>query len=147
MAALLALVVLLPLLGAVGAAVAAGAAVGLLSGLLGRALRREEDEQEGVMRLLTHSLLDEAARRAARGEDPKRALERVARRRAPVVQYTPAPPASPGAVRQSFDLALKSALGFGVKAGMDLLTKQLTGKPEVIQAAKEAAENPPRHQL
>jgi hypothetical protein len=131
-------------LGAVGAAVVAGAAIGALTGVLGRAFRRDEDEQEGVMRLLTQSVLDEAARRAALGEDPARALERVARRRAPVVQYTPAGPTAPGPIRQSFDLAIKSALGFGVKAGMDALTKQLTGKPEVIQATKEASENPPR---
>ena len=129
---------------AVVVAVVAGAAVGALGGLLGRALRSEDDEQEGVMHLLTQSVIDEAARRAALGEDPQRALERVARRRAPMVQYTPAAPAGPGPIRQSLDLAIKSALGFGMKAAMDTLTKHLTGKPEVIQAAAEAAENPPR---
>jgi hypothetical protein len=124
-------------------AAAAGAFVSVAAGLIGRAFQGEEDEQEGVMRLLTASVIDEAARRAALGEDPARALERVARRRAPMVQYTPPAPAPHGTVRQTFDVALKSALGFAIKAGMDALTKQITGKPEVIAAAREAGENPP----
>jgi hypothetical protein len=127
---------------AVVTAAVSGALVGAAAGLIARAFRSDEDEREEVMRLLSDSVVDEAARRAARGEDPARALERVARRRAPMVQYT-APGPSHGTIRQTFDLALKSALGFAVKAGMDALTKQLTGKPEVLQAAREATENPP----
>ena len=46
-----------------------------------------------------------------------------------------------GADRETFDLAVKSALGFAVKAGMDQLSKRLTGTPEVFAAARESGEN------
>lgn len=127
---------------AVLGAAAMGAAAGALSRLLGRAMRSEVDEREGVMQMMTTSIIDEAARRAAIGEDPERALKRVIRRRAPLIQYSPPSPAPHGAVRQSFDVAFKAALGVGAKAAMDALTQRLTGKPEVFKAAMEAGENP-----
>jgi len=129
--------------GALASAVAVGALVGVVAGLLGRAMRGEEDEQESVMRMLTTSVVDDAARRVALGDDPQRALQRVVRRRAPMVSYTPPAPAAAGAIRSSFDMALKSAVGFGLKAGLDMLTKQLTGKPEVLGAVSDASESGP----
>jgi hypothetical protein len=114
----------------------------MLSGLLRRAMSGEVDEREGLMQMMTTSIIDEAARRAAIGEDPERALKRVIRRRAPMIQYSPPAQAPQGAVRQSFDVAFKAALGVGAKAAMDALTQRLTGKPEVIKAAMEAGANP-----
>jgi ElaB/YqjD/DUF883 family membrane-anchored ribosome-binding protein len=130
---------------AVGIAAASGAAVGLLVGALRRALSRPEEESEEALtiRLLVTSLLDDAAERVARGEDANGALRRAASRHAPTIYYAPnTGHTAKGTLRETFDLALKSALGFGVKAGMDLLTKRLTGTPEVFTAAKEASENP-----
>ena len=76
--------------------------------------------------------------RVALGGDPERSLKRVIRRRAPLVNYRPPDPEPAGPIRQSFDLAVKSAVGFGLKAGLDMLTKQLTGKPEVMEAVAES---------
>jgi hypothetical protein len=129
-------------IGAVLGAAAVGASVGVLAGLLSRISRAELDEREGLMQLMASSIIEEAARRAALGENPERALERVVRRRAPLIQYAPPSPEPRGTIRQSFDVAFKAALGVGAKAAMDALTQRLTGKPEVFKAAMEAGENP-----
>ncbi|HLA63531.1 MAG TPA: hypothetical protein VK610_03840 [Rhodothermales bacterium] len=124
-------------------AAAAGAVVGVLSGLLSR-MRRDDDgtEEEQTIRLLTSALLDDAADRVARGASVADGLRRAARNHAPTVYYAPGP-VTKGPVREAMDLALKSALGFGVKMGMDMLSKHLTGTPEVFTAAEEASDNPP----
>jgi hypothetical protein len=134
-------------IGAVLGAAAIGTAAGMVAGLVGRAMRGETDEREGLMQMMTTSIIDEAARRAAIGEDPERALKRVIRRRAPLIQYSPPAPTPQGPIRQSFDVAFKAALGVGAKAAMDALTRRLTGKSDVIQAAVEAGENPSARDL
>lgn len=130
---------------ALAVSAAAGATLGVLVAALGRLFRQKPDEsEEGVaVRLLVGSLLDEAAERVARGEDTDVALRRAARRHSPTIYYAPQSASARGMVRETLDLAVKSALGFAVKTGMDVLAEKLTGTPEVFAAVEEVEQNPP----
>lgn len=127
---------------AVAYTAAAGLVVGVLSGLAARRHHEEASDEEQTIRLLTTALLDDAATHVARGDDTQTALRRAARRHAPTVYYAPQPEVR-GTIRETFDLAVKSAIGFGVKMALDMLSERLTGTPEVFTAAEEAADHPP----
>lgn len=129
---------------AVALGAGAGFALGSVSGLLAWRRRRKEVRSEGhAARTLIASLLGEASAAVAKGQKPEVALREWAKGKGPLVYYAPAPTPARGAVREQLDLAFKTAMGFALKAGMDQLTKKLTGKPEVFQAAKDATANPP----
>ncbi|MDX1531180.1 MAG: hypothetical protein R3362_06605 [Rhodothermales bacterium] len=83
-------------------------------------------------------LIDGAAFRVQRGEDPDRALRHALRRRAPVIYVEPEPPArpKPSTMRATFDLLMKTTLGFGVKLALDRLAGELTGEDEIVDAVK-----------
>ncbi len=122
----------------------AGAAVGALLGLSAwRQKRKEVRSQAGAARMALASLLGGASGVLAKGKRTDEAIKQFAEKHGPLVVYANAPSPTKGSIHETLDLAVKTALGFGVKTGMDLLTKKLTGKPEVFQAAKDATESPP----
>ena len=128
-----------------GLAAAGGATLGLLWGLGKRARRMPDpDLASDVIRVHTAALLESAAKRVSRGASLDDALAEEARRR-PVV-FVPAdeqPVAKQAAssTRQVVDTALKTAVGIGVKTGLDQLTQRLTGHEEVFNALEDAAED------
>ncbi len=129
---------------AVGVAAGAGALVGILWGVAKRESRRPDpDDQIDFIRARMTSLLDEAAHKVARGASTEDAM-RHAMRSAPIV-YTDAPardsmPAAQtkSSVRQTIDVAVKSMLGFALKAATDQLTQKLTGHKTIGDAVKAA---------
>ena len=129
-----------------GGALAAGASVGLLLGLWARARRRPEaDGTVQIAQAYFDDSLDDAAYRVRGGLSGDEAVRAMLRDRGPVVLYRPSPPAEAvrGPIRESVDLAIKTALGFGVKMGLDLLAKKLTGQREVFDAVQDADAHPP----
>lgn len=126
-----------------GLSLAGGLALGLLAGLVARARRRSPlDEHAEVFRLYAASLLDAAATRVARGEEAGKAIEKALRQRAPVVHNASPKAEAKSTLGETFDVAVKTALGFGVKAGMDALVKRFTHQEELFSAVKEAKDNP-----
>lgn len=125
-------------LAALGAGVAAGLLVGLVTKLAGRKPAQEVSLYEAFQRAYARDLLDDAAVRVARGDDTDRALSAALRRRAPVV-YVEAetPPHIPET--GAFDFLIKSAIGFGTKTALDLLTRRFIGEDEFFQGVEETA--------
>jgi ElaB/YqjD/DUF883 family membrane-anchored ribosome-binding protein len=128
---------------AVAVAVGSGLLVGLVLGVVSRRRHRPEPDHglEAVQVRLAH-LIDDAARRVARGTSAEDAL-RATTRDLPV--YTPSASAGKTAqaqasssVRQAVDMAVKSAVGFALKAATDQLTRKLTGKSDTVAAVAEA---------
>ena len=127
-----------------GLCLAGGLALGLLWGLRKRArYRPERPEHDEFLRRYTASFIEAAAKRVARGEDVEAAIEKTLRRRPPLIHYAPEAPARPGALAGGWDVAVKTAMGFGVKTGLDLLARRFTGKDELFSAVHEAAEEHP----
>lgn len=132
-------------LAAVGLALAAGATIGLLWGFGKRARRRPDPDFAGdLIRYHTASLVRAASRRVARGESTDDAIAAEVRRR-PVVfvpaDEEPVVKQAKSSTREIVDVALKSAVGIGVKTAADRLTQQLTGHEETFEALKDAAGN------
>jgi hypothetical protein len=124
-----------------GLALAGGLALGLLWGLRARTRRRPgEPEHDEFLRLYVASVLEAAARRVARGEEVGAAIEKTLRRRPPLVHYAPPVPEARSTLAETFDVALKTALGFGVKTGLDRLAKRFTGEDELFSAVEEVKE-------
>ena len=124
-----------------GIAAAAGLALGLLSGL--RAHRRPEPLSDAdLVRARLSSFLDDAADRVRRGASSADAI-RHSLREAPVVLAPStgqvAAHQAKSSVRQAVDLAIKSAVGFALKAATDQLTQKLTGKTDTLDAVAEAS--------
>ena len=120
-----------PLAGAAGS-LAAGVVTGLLFG--GRRKRRgaEEEDRPDVPeahRALVENYIDAVARDAhrvaERGESPASAVRRALEGRVPVVAYGPAGQNEEGTLKQGLDLAIKTALGFAVRSGLDYATTRL----------------------
>ncbi|NNF56663.1 MAG: hypothetical protein HKN04_00335 [Rhodothermaceae bacterium] len=126
-----------------GLSLAGGLVMGLLSGTRARAKRRPEmDEHTEVLRLYTAYLLDEAADRVARGKRTDEAIGRTLKRRPPLISYEPPPPPRRSTLGETFDVAVKTAMGFGVKMALDRLGQRLTGEEEITEAVKEADPKP-----
>ncbi|WP_420457397.1 hypothetical protein [Rubrivirga sp.] len=120
----------------VAGAAGAGAFVGMLLGLWARAKRRPDPEDTvGFVRARLDVALEEAAHRVARGEDTEAALRRS-------MEPMPVAYGDTGAgaererssSRQAFDIALQTAVGFGVKAAMDVVVRRYTGHDGTIDA-------------
>lgn len=110
----------------VGGAVAAGLVVGLLFG------GRKKDRfgtgaaHRALVENYLQTLLHEVKYAVARGRQVEDAVEDALRDRVPLVIYAPQGEATrPGLIREFFDLTLKTALGFAVKAAVDYLTSQI----------------------
>lgn len=116
-----------------------GATAGILLGLRARAKRRRRQPDAGFefvqARLAT--FLEEAAARVANGRSAEDALNDLFRT-VPVVYAdrhlsADALEPQPGLAKT----LMKSAFGFGLKAGLDLLTQRLTGHEETFAALSE----------
>ena len=126
-----------------GLTLAGGLALGLLSGFRARAARRPElDEKVEVLRLYNALLIDDAAKRVARGETPDEAVEQVLRRRPPIVYHAPPAPSPRSTLSETFDVAVKTAMGFGVKMALDRLAQRFTNEDELFAAAKAVKNDP-----
>ena len=126
-----------------GLALAGGLVLGLLTGFRARAKRRPEmDEREEVLRTYAAFLLDDAAYKVAGGEQADPAVRKALSKRPPLVYYEPPPPPKRSSVGETLDVAVKTALGFGIKFGLDRLAQKYTHEDELFSAVKEAADDP-----
>ena len=127
---------------AVGVTAAAGAFVGMLLGLRARAKRRvtpPEDHVEFVRARLAVAL-DEAAGRVARGASVEKAMQASMATVPAVFGDVKVPEHHHRAARQTaLDVALQTAIGFGVKTAMDLAVRRYTPSDGTIDAITDAA--------
>lgn len=144
-----------PLLG-IGGAVAVGAVIGLIYGVRKKGRSPLAPDHEALIDRYISAVADEVSRGVRRGRDPEDVVRKSLKGRAPVIVYTPGPvesghPDSKGMLRQLGDLTLKTALGFAVKAAVDLLTASIDIKKiqKAILLKKEerisGAESPQTH--
>ncbi len=129
---------------AAGLTLAAGLVVGLLAGFRARSRRRPPaDERTEVLRLYVAQLLDAAAQRAvARGEEAEEAIERVLAKKPPLIYYAPPEARRRSTFAETFDVAVKSAMGFGVKVALDRLAQRITQEDELFAALDRVEKDP-----
>ena len=120
---------------------AIGATAGVLLGLWSRRRRRPEpDDGVEFVRARLATLLDEAAWKVANGVPTDDALRHTFKT-VPAVYSDRQPVSTPTREHDSVGgLLLKTALGFGLKTGLDLLTQRLTDQDETFEAIADAAE-------
>ena len=125
---------------ALGLAGGAGALVGLTWGLVRRARRRPApDDGLDFTRARLAFLIDEAAYKVAQGTPAEDALRTTARATPAVyADRDPRAPVPKTPMQQAFGVAFNTALGFGIKTGLDLLTKKLTNQSETFEAIDKA---------
>jgi hypothetical protein len=121
-----------PLLG-VGAAIAAGVFVGLVFTRRKKKARTIAPAHQALVEGYIAALATEVRKAVRRGKDPEEAVRKSLRGRTPVIIYTPNAETpdrveSRGALREMGDLVLKTALGFAVKEGVDMITASLNVK-------------------
>ncbi len=127
---------------ALAVAAGAGAIVGLLFGLRARAKRRPDEEDASVqfIQARLNVALDQAARRVAHGAHADEAIE-GAMEAMPVIYGDGSKiPQAKGAGRQALEVAVTTAVGFGVKTAMDLLVRRFTPHDETFEALVDAAD-------
>ena len=120
---------------------AVGATVGVLLGVWSRRRRRPEpDDGVEFVRARLATLLDEAAWKVANGTTTDDALKHTFKT-VPAVYSDRQPVSTPGREHDSVGgLVLKTALGFGLKTALDLLTQRLTDEDETFEALADAAD-------
>ena len=126
---------------ALGVAAAAGAFVGMLFGLRARAKRRvspPEDHVEFVRARLALAL-DEAAGRVARGASVEEAMQASMATVPAVFGDVQVPEHHREARQTALDVALQTAVGFGVKTAMDLAIRRYTNSDGAVDALADAA--------
>lgn len=124
----------------VGGALAAGLVVGLIVG--GRRSGRRETEHRVLMAQYVEGVAEEARRRIRRGQDPAEAVRKALDGRAPVIIYETEPASEHmGFFRRTLDIALRSALGFGITAAFNFIQGYLQGglPPSNTTIAAESA--------
>jgi len=124
---------------ALALAAGAGVVVGLLFGLRARAKRRpdEEDASVQLIQARLNVALDQAAHRVARGAEAKDAIE-GAMETMPVVYGDGSKiPRPRSAAQQAVEVAVTTAVGFGVKTALDLLVRRYTPHDETFEALAE----------
>jgi len=120
---------------------AVGATAGILLGLRSRRKRRRQpDAGFDFIQARLSTFLDDAASKVAKGRRTEDALDDLFRT-VPVVYAdrqlaADALEPKPGVAKT----LAKSALGFGLKMGMDMLTQRLTGHEETFSALADKAE-------
>lgn len=121
-----------PIIG-IAAAIAIGALVGIVFG--GRKKKRSSiaPTHQALVEGYITALAEEVRKGVRRGKDPDEVIRKSLRSRAPLIVYTPAverpeSEESGGMIRQIGDLVLKTALGFAVKTGIDVITASLNVK-------------------
>ena len=129
------------------AAAGVGTALAIVTGIPGKLRRRREkrqrqEDQSDVLRYYLDAVVDDAARRRVEGgvaTSAEGAMHEAIRASGPVIYAPTEPePTARGTLRQAFDLAFKTALGFAVKALMDELIQKLTGEEELFEALSNA---------
>lgn len=138
----------------VAVSLGAGLAVGLLIGGIGRRKAKLPAAHQALVHDYLDALADEARTLIRRGEDAGSAIRRALGKHTPIVVTMGQPDLQTpsGFMRTAFDMAVKTALGFGVKVALDklMVTSGLAeedpgvehavesgGGPEVIAAATE----------
>ncbi|WP_412062963.1 hypothetical protein [Rubrivirga sp. IMCC45206] len=122
----------------VGGTLGGGLLLGLLWGLRKRAKRRPEADQLDVVRARLDMAIEEAALRVAGGADTETALMKAM----PVVpamyakRNTKTEQAS-SSTREAIDVAVKTAIGFGVKAAMDMAIRRYTDADGTLDALSD----------
>ena len=127
-----------------GIALASGLALGLLSGFRARARSRPQlDERAEVVRLYVARMLDDAADLVVGGLDSDEAVDEVISKRPPLVYYAPPNQEMRSTFAETFDVAVKTAMGFGVKFALDRFAARVTGEDELFDAVDRVREDPP----
>lgn len=123
----------------VASAAGVGAFVGMLLGLRARAKRRPAtDDDIDFIRARLGVAMEEAAHHVARGTDPEQAI-RKAMASMPVA-YGKEAKAHQTARQQAFGVALNTAVGFGVKAVLDVVVRRYTGHDGSLDALADAGD-------
>lgn len=128
---------------AAGLALATGLVLGLTTGYRRREQRRPEmDERAEVLRLYVGQLLESAAERVARGRHAEDAVNEVISKKPPLVYYAPPEEKRRSTMSETFDVAFKTAMGFGVKMALDQLASNITGEDELFDAIDKVDKDP-----
>lgn len=115
---------------ALGGAAGAGLLLGLLLGALAREMRRPDpDDTEDFIRVRMASLMDDAAKRVARGESVEQAADRVSRQMPVIYADRSTTVAARSSLAQALDLGLKSLVGVVAKSVGDQITRSISGAP------------------
>ena len=119
---------------AVMAAAGVGLVVGALFGLRARSKRRVDPEDTvDFIRARLALALDDAAERVAEGSDVETAIRRAMG--SMPVAYGEGPVEKPKTPKQeAFNVALTTAVGFGVKMLLDQVAQRVTGEPTIGEA-------------
>ncbi len=127
---------------AVGLAAAAGALVGVLLGLRKRAKRRPARTEDHVefVRARLDLALDRAAERVARGASVEKAMQASMATVPAVFGDVKAPEAHHTSHQTALDVALQTAVGFGVKTAMDLAIRRFSDSDGTFDALADAAD-------
>jgi hypothetical protein len=126
----------------VGGALVAGLAVGLI---FGGSNRRSKDPAslKGAHQALVERYLDALIREArylvAKGAEPGEAMRTALKDRVPLIVYESDQSERPGILAQTFDMIIKTALGFGVKIGLDYITSNMD-LPDLLEDDEETDE-------
>lgn len=125
----------------VGGALVAGLVVGLIFG--GSKRSKDPASLKDAHRALVERYLDilirETRYRVAQGAEPGEAVRAALKDRVPLIVYESDQEKRPGVLSQTFDMIVKTALGFGVKLGLDYITSNLE-IPELLDDDEETAE-------
>lgn len=127
-----------------GGAAAVGTLVGTLLGLWARARRRPAEPEDHVefVRARLDLAVDRAAERVARGASVEQAME-ASMATVPAVfgdVRRPERLSLKGPNQTAFDVAVQTAIGFGVKAVMDVLVRRYTDSDGTLDALVDATD-------
>ena len=126
----------------VGGALVAGLAVGLIFGR-GRKRAKPDLTLKGTHRVLVERYLDalinETRYRVAKGAEAGEAVRAALADRVPLIVYEGDGEKRPGVLSQTFDMIIKTALGFGVKLALDYVTSNMD-IPELLEDEEEVEE-------
>lgn len=125
----------------VGGALVAGLVVGLLFG--GRKRPKPDLSLKGTHRVLVEryldALIDETRYRMAKGAEAGEAVRAALADRVPLIVYEGDAEKRTGVLSQTFDMVVKTALGFGVKLALDYITSNME-IPDLLEDEEETAE-------
>ena len=128
---------------AVGAAAGAGALVGVVLGVAARIRRRPPEPEDHVefVRARLALALDQAADRVARGASVEEAMEKSMATVPAVFGDVKVPEGHHRTSKQTaLDVAVQTAIGFGVKTAMDLAIRRYTGADGTFDALADAVD-------
>ena len=121
----------------VGGTVAAGLCIGAL--FSGRRKRKRRRVHQKLIDQYVDVLSDEVRHISSKGERADAAVRRALEDRVPLILYTESADEgkSDGFFREAIDLILKTALGFAIKEGLDVMSSKL-GLEEQLESVIES---------